>query len=116
MSHTNPDSPVTADTSLPEVPLMTNTYPPPTPREDIENQLLKLPEDWKLPSRLLFRIFFHIICVLLLGQSQSNLELLWQQVRRENGWEKYFAASCDVVVQITAAVSLLPVLMHLRKD
>ncbi|OAX33676.1 hypothetical protein K503DRAFT_786331 [Rhizopogon vinicolor AM-OR11-026] len=102
MSNINSDTVNTAYTSLSEVSLITNAYPPPTPREDTENQLPELPEDPKLPSPLPFQFFFGFFFV-----RKNSFELLWQQVRREDGWEKYFGASRNAIAQITAAQGLV---------
>ncbi|OJA14415.1 hypothetical protein AZE42_07672, partial [Rhizopogon vesiculosus] len=101
MSNINSDTVKTAHTSLSEVSLLTHAYPPPTPREDIENQLPELPEDPKLPSLLQFVFDFFLV-------RRKSSELLWQQVRRdEDGWEKYFGASRNAIAQITAAQGLV---------
>ena len=104
----------TAPTPPTEAPMSIPAYPPPTPHEDVDNQLPEFPEDWKPPSRPIFRLLFRATCRYLIGE--TSLEPLWQQVTQDNGWERFFVASCDSVTQITTAVSIPSILIHSLKD
>ncbi|KAG2133526.1 uncharacterized protein EDB93DRAFT_882820 [Suillus bovinus] len=55
--------------------------------DSVEEQLQKLPEDWKPPLGTRAQRTFAFLCTLILNQ--PNLEKLWQEAREEMGWEEY---------------------------
>ena len=116
MSDTHPCDLVTstAPTFPTEAPKSIPVYPPPTPRGDVDNQLPEFPEDWKPPSRPIFRVLFRMVCRCSIRQ--TSLEPLWQKIIQDKGWEGVFAASRESVVQITTAVSIPSILILSRKD
>ncbi|KAG1724432.1 uncharacterized protein EDB91DRAFT_1255212 [Suillus paluster] len=89
--------------------MKTDVVSPSTSHGHNEEQLTDLPNEWKVPSDPRLRGWF-TFCGLFLRQ--PDLEELWQEVRKANGWKKYNQRLRDAVMWIQEGHVLLRADMH----
>ncbi|KAG1721233.1 uncharacterized protein EDB91DRAFT_1256610 [Suillus paluster] len=86
--------------------MKTDVVSPSTSHGHNEEQLTDLPNEWKVPSDPRLRGWF-TFCGLFLRQ--PDLEELWQEVRKANGWKKYNQRLRDAVMWIQEGFSCMGV-------
>ncbi|KAG1730150.1 uncharacterized protein EDB91DRAFT_796292 [Suillus paluster] len=77
------------------------------PHGESEKKLPDMPDDWKRPSGPRARCFT-TLAWFILGQP-VNLEEVWQEVRKENGWKTYNDRLRHTMVGITVGQGLVTV-------